>query len=134
LATGIPARLTPAEGRKFAFTVGTAFLVIAAFTWWRGHENVRNVTAVLGTTLLVAGILVPGYLGPVYRGWMKFGLLLSKVTTPIILSIMYYLVITPVGIVRGLFAGNTLIPDRKAATFWHDRPAGTRRGDLKRQF
>ena len=38
----VPARLTPAEGRKFGLTVGAAFLVLAAIPWWRGHRIARD--------------------------------------------------------------------------------------------
>ena len=46
-------------------------------------------------------------LRPVYRGWMRFGLLLSRVTTPLILGIVFFLVITPIGLVRRLNAATT---------------------------
>ena len=47
MAAGIPARLTAAEGRKFAFTVAAAFLVLAALLWWRGRL-LRPYSARLG--------------------------------------------------------------------------------------
>lgn len=134
MATRIPARLTPAEGRKFAFTVGGAFLVLSAIMWWRDHELPLQLFLAVGATLVLAGIILPGRLGPIYRGWMAFGLGLSKITTPIVMSIMFFLVMTPIGLLRRAFSRTRLIPLRSASTFWHDRPAGERRGDLKRQF
>ena len=134
MATGIPARLTPREGRKFGLQVGGAFLVLAAVMWWRGHDTPRAVFATLGIVLVVAGILIPGYLGPVNRAWMAFGLALSKITTPIFMSIVFYAVIMPIGLLRRLFGGDKLIPSRSAQTYWHTRPENDRRGDLKHQF
>ena len=57
---------------------------------------------------LVGGILwswalvAPGTLKPVYRWWMRLGLVLSRITTPIILGIVFYLMIAPVGFIRRL--------------------------------
>jgi hypothetical protein len=52
--------------------------------------------AVLGGLALLA----PLALKPVYRLWMRFGLLASRVTTPLILGVVFFLVISPVGFVR----------------------------------
>ena len=134
MATGIPARLTPAQGRKFGLQVGVAFLVLGAVMWWRGHEIPRAIFATLGIVLVVAGIIIPGYLGPVYRGWMAFGLALSKITTPIFMSIVFYGVLMPIGLLRRVFSSEKLVPSRTAQTFWHSRPENARRGDLKHQF
>ena len=134
MAAGIPARLTPAEGRKFGLQVGGAFLVLSAVMWWRDHETPRTVFATLGIVLVVAGIIIPGLLGPVYRGWMAFGLALSKITTPIFMSIVFYGVLTPIGLLRRAVGANKLIPQRAQQTYWHTRPQNERRGDLKHQF
>lgn len=56
------------------------------------------VLAVLGGVALVR----PTALDPVYQVWMRFGLLASRVTTPIILGAMFYLVISPTGMIRRL--------------------------------
>jgi hypothetical protein len=135
LAKGISTRLTPAEGRRFAFTVGGAFLVLSLIMWWRGHESVLMVTSTASGLLILAGLLIPGRLGPVYAGWMKFGLAISKVTTPIIMGAMFYLVITPFGLVKRMFSRSSVARQpRTAPSYWAERPVGARRGDLKRQF
>jgi len=50
------------------------------------------------------GLIAPMSLRPVYRVWMRFGLLLSRVTTPLIMGLVFYLVITPFGLVHRLFS------------------------------
>jgi len=132
MAAGIPARLTAREGRKFAFTVGTAFAVFAAIAWWRDHPTLRAVLAVLAVLFLVSGALVPSHLGPVQRGWMAMAHAISKVTTPIIMGLIYFVVLTPAGFLRRLFGGNPLESARTPQTVWarRDTPAG----DLERQF
>ncbi len=57
------------------------------------------VFAVLGCW----GLIAPMSLQPVYHGWMRFGLLLSRVTTPLIMGLVFYLVITPFGLLARLF-------------------------------
>ena len=45
------------------------------------------------------GVLAPTTFKPVYKAWMLFGLLMSKITTPLILSILFFLVLTPVSLI-----------------------------------
>jgi hypothetical protein len=92
------------------------------------------VTGTLGTLLVLAGLIVPGHLSPVYKGWMQFGLALSKITTPIFMGIVYYLVITPSGLLKRLFSKNEMARPRTAPSYWAERAVGERHGDLKRQF
>jgi hypothetical protein len=134
LENRVPARLTPAEGRKFAFPVGTAFLVITALLIWRQHEGAAWVTGILAATLLAAGVLIPGKLGPVYRAWMGFALLLSKVTTPIFMGIVFFVAITPIGLLMRLFGRNPVRHDARDGSYFITRPVGARQGNLSRQF
>lgn len=131
---GIPARLTPSEGRKFAFPVGTAFLLLGALVLWRGHMTLATIFLSLTGFLYLAGLLVPGKLGPIYRAWMGFALLLSKVTTPIFMGITFFLVIGPVGILMRLFGRNPVDHAATNESFWVPRPKDKRRSNLKRQF
>ena len=134
MAHGIPTRLSAAEGRKFAFTVGIAFLVLAGISYWRGHTRVPVVLGSLGGVLLLAGVLVPTLLGPVQRGWMGFAHLLSKVTTPIFMGIVYFIVITPIGLFRQMIGKNAMVPASSPATgYWAVRDPNVR-SDMRRLF
>ena len=132
MEAGIPARLSRAEGRKFALTVGAAFLVLAGITWWRDHPMMMRVFIGLGGTLLVLGVVIPGHLGPIYRAWMGLALLISKVTTPIFLAIVYFLAIAPIGILMRLFGKNPLRHDPENGSFWLSR--SSQRGTMSNQF
>ena len=132
MTQSIPARLTPAEGRKFAFTLTAAFGVLAGVGWWRGSERGALVFGAIAGAFALGGLLVPGRLGPVYRAWMGFALALSKVTTPIFMGIVYFLVITPIAVIRRAVGGNPLRAQR-GASGWVDRHQAPR-GDLTRQF
>ena len=133
MAHRIPARLTAAEGRKFAFTVGIAFLVIAGISKWRGHELPPLVLGGLGAAFVLAGLVAPSHLAPVQRAWMGLALAISKVTTPIFMGIVYFLVLTPIGLMRRLAGHNSMQHPVVDSGYWNVRTADTS-SDLTRQF
>jgi Saxitoxin biosynthesis operon protein SxtJ len=134
LEAGIPARLTRAEARRFGFVVGAAFLALGAVSRWRGHSIASAVLWVIGGALVGAGLLLPGSLGPVYRAWMRLALVLSRVTTPVFMGLIYFGLFTPVGLVRR-WLGRDALHRPPRDSFWVDRPPGPgRRSDLQRQF
>lgn len=133
MAAGIPARLSPAEGRKFAFTVGAAFLVLAALMFWRQHTLLLRIFGGLGVGLTVLGIVAPASLGPLNRAWMGLAHLISKVTTPIFMGAVFFLTITPISLLMRVFGKLPLRP-KTGASYWHERDVDARRGDLTRQF
>ncbi len=126
--------MSPKEGRRFAFPVGGVFLAIAGIFWWREHLLASQVFGSIGGLLLVAGVVIPGRLGPVYRAWMGLALLISKVTTPIFMGIVYYIVIAPVGLVRRTFGKTPIVHEPVAGSYWKPREEGSRQGTLQRQF
>lgn len=137
MAEGISAGLSAnpsAQGRRFGLTVGTAFFVLAAIAFWRGKTTAATVLAVLGTLLVAGAAVVPAQLVPVERAWMKMALAISKVTTPVFMGVVWYAVVTPTGVVRRLLGKNQIARSRNAPTYWVDRPAGSRQGNLERQF
>ena len=138
MADRVPARLTavqtPRELRSFALSVGGVFVALALVLYWRGRPAVAGVLGVVGVALLAAGVVVPGRLGPVYRAWMALALAISKVTTPVLMGVIYFGVLTPIGLVLRLLGRRPLARRRGAGTYWVDRPAGARRSDLRRQF
>ena len=133
LATGIPARLTAAQGRKFGLTVGGAFLVIGLLLAWRHREAARNVMLGLGAAFSLAGLLVPTMLGPVERAWMGLAHLLSKITTPIFMGVVYFVILTPIGALLALFGKTPLKMKKSTDGYWvaRDRDQAS---DMARQF
>jgi len=130
-----PTRLTVAEGRRFGLTVGGAFLLLAAFFFWRKHTIPLWITGSFGASFALAGLVVPTLLGPVQDAWMRFAVALSKVTNPIVMGLIYYTAITPTGILRRVFGGNPLDhrnPDTDS--YWRVRTPDDRKSDMHRQF
>ena len=135
LETGIPARLTPAEGRRFGLLVGGAFLLLAGISFWRGHTIAPRILAALGGALALAGIVIPHRLGSVHRQWMRMALAISKVTTPLFMGIVYYVVLTPTGLLMRLFGRNPLRHGKPGENVWVPRGRGDEpRTSMQRQF
>ena len=134
LARGISARLSATEGRKFGLLVGGAFLVLGVLLWRRTRLVEASVAAVLAISLIAAGLAVPTRLGPIYRGWMALAHAISRVSTPVFMGVIYYLVLTPAGLLGRLVGHRPLSQPRGAATYWQSRPAGARRGEMDHQF
>ena len=124
---------TPRDGRRFAFPVGVAFLVLSGVLYWRGRETAFVVIATLGGLLLAAGVVIPGRLGPAYRAWMKVAFAIARVTNPIFLGIVYFAVITPTGLIMRILGHRPLAHPIRDGGFWHSRKGGPK-GDLRRQF
>lgn len=133
MAMAIPARLSAREGRRFAFTVGIAFLVIGGLSAWRGHVWPPRVLFSLGGVLLVAGVVVPQRLSGVYRAWMGLAAAISKVTSPIVVGAMYFVVMTPAGVLMRVFGRNPLKQQEREGGFWLPAPSGGR-SNLETQF
>lgn len=81
-------------------------------------------------------ILIPGPLRPVYALWKRISFFTGRIITSIILTILYYTVITPFGLLKRLFGGCPLPlrPDRSASTYWVSRTEPAQPGErfLKR--
>lgn len=122
-----------ADGRKFGLLVGGSFLALGGLFLWRGHEVPAWIVGAVGGVLGGLGLLVPGRLRPVYRAWMSLARGISRVTTPIVLSLVYFLVLTPTGLVRRIFGDDPLERAAGRESHWKSR-AGEPRSDLRRQF
>jgi hypothetical membrane protein len=124
------ARRRAREGRVFALTLAGGFLFVAAVGVWRDAHRVVVISLTMAFISVLAALLIPGRLTPISKAWMKFGELIGRVTTPVLLAVIYYLIFTPIGLVRRLVA-----PRRsRKGTNWHSRPPLPPPSRLERQF
>ena len=93
---------TPRDLRQFGLLVGGIFSVIALWPVVFRSESPRLWAMSLGCLLILLGAIAPLYLKQVHRGWTKIGHVLGSINTKIILGIIYYLLITPMGLVMRL--------------------------------
>lgn len=89
--------------REFGLTTGgiVAVLFGLIFPWLLERPIPRWPWVIFGVLALMA-LVAPMALRPVYTGWMKFGLFMSRIMTPLIMGIVFYLVVTPMGLVLRL--------------------------------
>ena len=88
-------------------------------------------------TLLGAGfVMIPMGMKPVYRTWLRIAHLIGRGITTLMLTLGFYLVITPAGLLKRVFGGRPLPlkPDKNAATYWVKRmePAQPKERFIKR--
>ena len=134
MATAVRTRLTAREGRRFGFTLGGAFLVLALLAWWRGRTGIAGGVGIVAGSLVLAGLVMPTRLGPVERSWMAFAQALSRVTTPIVMALLYFGLLTPIALLRRLFVQDPIVHRATETGYWKPRPHGRRSSSLERQF
>jgi len=128
---------TASKGRKFGLTVGTAFAILAALSFWRGRHAVPLVLGLAAIALVLSALAAPTALEPVERGWMKLARAISRVTTPIFMGIVYFALLTPIGFIRRTFGRNPLVHETDRGSYWIARAPlddSRKRSRMERQF
>jgi len=111
------------EIRKFGSIAFVFFGALFALGLWRQ----KVIASCLFGTLFALGLgflILPGPLRPLYNGWLTIAHFIGRCITTIILTLAYYLVITPTALLKRVFGGRPLQtrPDRDAASYWVNRP------------
>ena len=122
--------------RSFGVVFAVVFSVIGLLPLAFG-SGVRVWALVLGTAFLLMALAIPRSLAPLNRLWLRFGLLLHRIVSPIVLGIMFYGVITPTGAIMRAFGKDLLRLrfDRSSRSYWVDRvPPGPPPESIKDQF
>ena len=88
--------------RNFGITVGIILLVISGFLFWKEKESFQIFLAI-GIILFFTAIAIPVVLKPFYWIWMVFATILGWIMTRVILSLLFYVIITPIGLISRLF-------------------------------
>lgn len=124
------------ELRKFGLMVGGVLLLLGLLFLWR-HPNRTPYFAWPGGGLFVLGLVLPRALKWVYITWMSVAFVLGFVMAHVILTLLFLLVITPMGWLARLSGKDflSLKLDRSARSYW--RPCGSKvkaAADYERQF
>jgi len=110
------------ELREFGLLVGGVFAALGA--WWIYRAKFATASYVfvaVGALLIIAGAVAPNLLRAVYRAWMALAEGLSFLMTRVILAIVFYLVVAPIGIIRRLMGADPLRRRApSAASYWED--------------
>ncbi len=122
--------------RQFGLTVGIAFGVLAALLFWRGKVH-YSYFAVISAAFLLLRLIAPMVLKPVEKVWMTFATALGWVMTRVILSILFFGMLTPMGLIGRLVGKDflNLKMDASAKTYWIYRKArDLTKEDYEKQF
>jgi len=111
--------------RKFGITIGIILVMIAGFLFWKEKESFQ-IFLTVGAVLCIFGVVIPVILKPIYWIWMIFATILGWIMTRIILSILFYVILTPIGLIPRLFGKQFLELkwNRTNRTYWNYRSVG----------
>lgn len=124
------------ELRKFGITVGVVFGLLGALLCWRAKDYYYYFLILCGA-FVIPGVIAPMTLKPVEKVWMGAAKRMGWVMTRVILSILFFLVFTPMGLVAKLFGKQflDLKIDKRKKSYWNYRKKKEfDRGDYEKQF
>ena len=118
--------------RNFGIVFFIVFLLLSFWPILSGNE-IRVWSLLISIIFLILGILNSKLLTPLNKIWFKFGILLGNIIAPIVMSIIFFLVVTPIGLLMKLF-GKDLINLRKNnnKTYWTEKK--DIKSSMKNQF
>ena len=121
------------SNRSFGLLFFVVFLIVSL--WPLTHEgSIRIWSVIVSAVFLILGLINSRLLTPLNVLWFKFGMILGAVIAPIVMGIIFFLVVTPIGLLMNIM-GKDLLNKRyskKKESYWieRDTPIGT----MKRQF
>ncbi|MEM7540546.1 MAG: SxtJ family membrane protein [Pseudomonadota bacterium] len=122
--------------RDFALTTGGIVMVLFGLVFpWLLDVKIPVWPWILGSALMFWGLIAPASLRRVYRLWMRFGLVMSKVMTPLILGIAFIVMFIPIGILMRLFGRDPMQRKIDPELFsYREHSAPTAPEDMERPF
>ena len=121
------------SNRSFGLLFFIVFLIVALWPL-KYEEDIRLWSLVLSIIFFILGILNSQLLTPLNKLWFTFGMFLGLIVSPIVMGIVYFLVVTPIGIFMRLL-GKDLLKTSKAknaSTYWIKRI--NKQSTMKKQF
>ncbi len=126
---------SPEDLRKFGLTIGGVLVFVAVVLYLYGKPSYFYFLAP-GLFIAALGLAIPEMLKPLNKVWMTLAILLGWVMTRVILTILFYLVLTPTGIIARLFGKEFLkLKKTESKTYWEQREQKpSTKIDYERQF
>lgn len=127
---------TKKDLRKFGITVGGVLSAIAVLLYYFEKSSVIYF-AVIGGLLILFGVLFPQLLKPLNRIWMSLAIVLGYFMSRVILTVLFYFVLTPIALLAKLVGKKFMILkyDKSAKTYWEKRSIIHKKQiDYERQF
>ena len=120
------------SNRSFGIVFFVVFLLITLYPLTYGGE-IRLWSLIISLIFLTLGLLNSKILAPLNKIWFKFGIFLGKIVSPIIMGIIFFLVVTPIGLIMRLFGKDVLnLKYNKNKSYWIEKNAP--KSKMKNQF
>ena len=120
------------SNRSFGILFFVVFLIISLWPLLKGND-LRNWSLIISILFLILGLLKSKFLTPLRRIWIKFGELLGKIISPIVLAIVFFTVVTPIGLFMKVLRKDLLnIKFTNDKSYWIKRDKDI--GPMKNQF
>tara|TARA_B100001057_G_scaffold469807_1_gene530487 strand:- start:394 stop:771 length:378 start_codon:yes stop_codon:yes gene_type:complete len=118
--------------KNFGIVFFIVFLLISVYPLIN-DENIRIWSLIISFIFLILGLLNSKLLNPLNNIWFKFGLFLGRIISPIIMSIIFFFVVTPIGILMKLLNKDLLnLKFNKDKTYWIEKSGP--KSKMKNQF
>ena len=120
------------SNRSFGIVFFVVFLIIAIYPLTKSGD-VRLWSVIISIIFLVLGLLNSKILTPLNKFWFKFGIFLGKIISPIIMGIIFFFVVTPIGLIMRIFGKDVLnLKFSKNKTYWIEKSGP--KSKMKNQF
>ena len=120
------------SNRSFGIVFFVVFLLIALYPLINNGE-VRTWSIIVSLIFLILGLINSKILSPLNKIWFKFGILLGKIISPLIMGIIFFLVVTPIGLIIKLFGKDVLnLKYNKNKSYWIEKNGP--KSKMKNQF
>ena len=120
------------SNRSFGIVFFVVFLLIALYPLTHGGE-IRIWSLIISIIFLILGLLNSKILAPLNKIWFKFGILLGKIISPLIMGIIFFLVVTPIGFIMRLLGKDVLnLKFNKNKSYWIEKDGP--KSKMKNQF
>ena len=107
--------------RSFGITIGIILFIISGLLMYSGKESYQLI-AIAASIFIGLGLILPVLLKPIYFVWMTFAAILGWVMTRVILSLVFYLIMTPIGLLTKLLGEDFLALKKiKSDSYWNYR-------------
>jgi len=121
------------SNKNFGIVFFLVFLLISIYPL-TNNENVRYWSLIVSLIFLILGLLNSAILSPLNKLWFKFGILLGKIVSPLVMGIIFFLVVTPIGLLMKIFKKDllNLTFNDKKKTYWIEKTE--QKSKMKNQF
>ena len=127
----VPVKIS--SNRSFGFLFFVVFFVISLWPL-KSQGDLRLWAFILSLVFLVLGVLNSKFLTPLNKLWFKFGISLGTIVSPIVMGVVFFIVVTPIGVIMR-FAGKDLLKLKiynNFDTYWITR--NKEKSTMKKQF